>query len=898
MKQVFHLSELHYRSFSTTPDSLTLHTREGAALRIIGFAGHTAQVWFDPAGTFSKPASFAISDERPTGQLLLSEDEQALTASIGPLTLVISKSPLSLTVLQEGKTLFSTAGDGITWQEDGHIALHVTLADGEHILGLGEDNDAYHGRLDRRGTVRDMLTGQTITTGCVTSDIPVTFYMSSAGYGLYVDNSHRARYDVGSTVPDVLSMDFEGGEMLFYIFAGPRFAQILERYTDLTGKPSLPPLWTQGYIQSKCTYRTWEELDEMLATMEAKGFPIDGYVIDADWPSEYVSFEFDERWKGQSPQKIREYHDRGYKLMLSTSGPMIKKDCKLYPSGVDAGIFVTDGKGNTVTCGWYGGELMDFSSPNMHDWIKPLLTRLLEMGVDAWWLDLIEPEGDPVQSVYQGGTRARIHNAFALLNTKLYYEITREFNPNGRPFILGRTATAGIQKHGSSTWTGDVYCDYDTLQAHCPEALNTALSGIPNWTCDTGGFITSSLDNSLQLPSHRFRNDAAAQALLFARWWQFSCFTPITRAHHVGPCEPFAHGPEVEAICKRYIKLRYALLPYIYTYAHEATICGMGVMRALPYVFQDEPQAYECNDEFLFGDSLLVAPVLTEYTNSREVYFPAGTWYDLDDHYRFDGPCTAMVYAPQDRIPLFVRAGAIIPTIPEMRHTDEKPWDPITVHMYPQGETQFTAYLDDGRTTAWQQGEYTLTTYTCKEEATCLTLSIQESNKRFTPKKYCFAVHMKQPPKDVPGYEQVWLRSELDRTGRGWFFDRHHDVLYILSDAPEELSLTVHVMMEERKLYVAPAPQLIYMSGTRIIRQGKASEQEKTREAQLPFLMPPVYLPGKIQLQNYDRGGEQIAYHMLTPGNAGGLFRNDDVNIALSTDVGGGYQLCDISSSE
>lgn len=688
------------QGFTQDNASFTLITNEGPALRVAAFGDGVLQCWFCPNGTFTKPASYAVIDETPHGTLTVAETETHWDIASDQLVLRLHKSPLSFSAHQEGMQLFTAAAESLSWTEDGKLGLHVQLAEHEHILGLGEDNDAYHGALDRRGAIRDMVTGQTIAQGCVTADIPVTFYMSSAGYGLFVDNTHRASYDVGSTRSDVFSMIFEGGEMMFYIVGGPSFRRILSRYTDVTGKPALPPLWTQGYIQSKCDYRTWDEIDEVLTTMREKGFPIDCYVIDAGWMSELVNFVWEDRWEGKSPEKIREYKDKGYKLLLSTCGPMIKKDTKLYQSGVDANIFVTDGKGSTVTCGWYGGELMDFTSPNMASWIKPHLIKLLDMGVDAWWLDLIEPEGDPLQSVYQGGTRARIHNAFALINTKLYHDITREYAPDRRVFILGRTATAGIQRYGSATWTGDVYCDWDTLKAHCPEALNTALSGIPNWTCDNGGFITAALDNALQLPSHYYKNDIAANGILYARWWQLSCFAPITRAHHVGPCEPYAYGPQIESICKRYIKLRYALLPYIYTYAHEATSTGMGVMRALPYVFQQDEKTYSIKDEFLFGDSLLIAPVLEEFATAREVYFPEGIWYDLDYRYQYDGPCTATVYAPLDRLPIFVRAGAIIPTIPEMLRSDEKPWDPMIVHMYPRGQSSFTTYLDDGRTTA------------------------------------------------------------------------------------------------------------------------------------------------------------------------------------------------------
>ncbi len=887
-----HWHDFPRATFHRTPSCLTIASPEGPALRIAAFGADVLQCWFSPSGLFEKPASYAVLDETPHGEILAEEGDTCWEASVGGLSLRLEKQRPAFSVWQDGALLFSSAGEGFSWTEEGKLSMQLRLGQDEHILGLGEDNDAYHGALDRRGTVRDMVTGQTITSGCVTADIPVTFYMSSAGYGLYVDNTHRACYDVGSTQADVLSMTFEGGEMLFYVMGGPSYQKILTAYTDITGKPSMPPLWTLGYIQSKCDYRTWDEIDDVLATMREKGFPLDCYVIDAGWMSQLVNFEFDDRWEGKTPEKIREYKEKGYKLLLSTCGPMIKKNTLLYQSGVDADIFVTDGKGNTVTCGWYGGELMDFTAPNMYRWIEPHLVKLLDMGVDAWWLDLIEPEGDPVQSVYHGGTRARIHNAFSLINTKMYYDITRAYAPSCRPFILGRTAVAGIQRYGSATWTGDVYCDWDTLKAHCPEALNTALSGIPNWTCDNGGFITSSLDESLRLPSHYYKNDKAASGALYARWWQLSCFAPVARAHHVGPCEPYAYGPQIEAICKRYIRLRYALLPYIYTYTHEAAVTGMGVMRALPYAYPQDEMGYRQKDEFLFGDSLLIAPVLEEYATSREVYFPEGVWYDLEDHYRYNGPCTATVYAPLDRLPIFVRAGAIIPTLPEMLRTDEKPWDPIIVHVYPEGESTFTSYLDDGKTTAWEKGEYTQTTFLCREERDRITLSLSESNPLFTPAKYCFAVHMKHPPKGVAGLEWHPRRRALEQAGRGWCYDEHNQVLYAMIDGPRGGQASLCIEQEERELYIAPAPRLEMTDrGLREKREGKAAVRHS-------YLLPPALLPGRVQLQNFDRGGEGAAYHMLTPGNEGGELRNEDVNISLCSDEGGGYQLSHITAGE
>lgn len=905
-----YLRDYSYRSHSLSCGVLSVATTGSAGIQVMMCAPDAFRVYLDPKGSFQKEASYAVEDEtfdysgftledRPDELLIRSED----------CSLRITKSPLRLAFLDPSGYILNEEykESGYGWREDGAVFAHYAIGTDEHFYGLGESNQEFHGRLDRRGSSRDMITGQCITKGCVTADLPVTFFMSTGregrGYGMYFDNTWHSVFDMGKEKEDCCSYYAEGGELLFYFISGPEFSNILDRYTWLTGRPSLPPLWALGYIQSKCTYRDWDDLDEAIALFREKKIPMDCMVIDADWPETMVNFKFDPRFEGKSAERIASHTaEDGVKFMLSTSGPMIKKDSSNFESGLEAGIFAVDGRGNTLTCGWYGGELMDFTAPNMKSWLMPQLKPLYEMGVQAWWLDLIEPEGEPLQTHYHGGPRGKIHNAYALLNTKLYYDIQKEFDPDSRPFILGRTATAGMQKYGAATWTGDVYSHYDTLQAHCPEALNTAMSGLPAWTCDTGGFISAENDPSLNLSSQLYQNDAAAQGLLFERWLQFSCFTPITRSHHVGPCEPFAHSELAESSAAHYIRLRYHLLPYIYTYAKRAQDTGISIMRPLIYGYQKDEKVRDLKDEYLFGEELLVAPVLTEHTTARKVYFPEGRWIDYDYGYEYEGGTEAIVYAPQNRIPVFVKKGSILVMAPDMQYSDEKPWDVITLDIYPDenADSSFVSWLDDGRTTAYEKGEFTTVSYSLLwmrnedsvTEPNSFEIVIKESNRKFVPERYGLCIHMDRAPIDVSGLTGYSHHAKLKSAGEGWYFERLHSLLYILLPADGPLSRHVSVHTAEEPIYKAPAPNLDENG------RPAAEKREEGAAKQMPWLLPPASVPCKLQLENFDRGGEGTAYHMLTKGNVGNLYRKEDVNIKECTDAGGGYMLFSIYPGE
>ena len=741
---------------------------------------------------------------------------------------------------QDGTPLLSRArietGPGGNW------TLTYQVAPGEKLLGLGQDNHN-GGRLDRRGVIRELWAGQQINSGNVTAEYPVPLLLSTGrnghAYGLFLDNVHRQRFDLAKTRADQVRCDVDGGEVDLYVIDGPRLRDVIERYTGLTGRPSLPPLWALGYWQSKCTYWDWHALDEAYHQLHIRGFPVDVMVIDADWPEVITDYVWAKRWKdGVEPaDKIADYARKGVKIVMSQSGPMVRQDSPTYPSGWAAGAFANDGHGNPVECGYYGGKLLDFTHPRLNDWLWPQTRKLVEQGIAGWWLDLTEPEGEPPQTHYYAGRPAEIHNQYSQMCTRSFEGVQLAVHPEQRPFILTRCGSAGLQRHHAAVWTGDIHSDYATLRAHPPEMLNSGLSGFCWWTCDSGGFLVGDYKDD------RF----GAHARLYERWMQFSAFSPITRAHKAGGVpEPYGLGPTTEQGTRHYLQQRYRLLPYIYSYAWEASRTGLPLVRPMPLEYPDAPAR---GDQYLFGRELLVAPVLHEGQANRKVYFPPGQWIDWDYGYEYTGGRDWVMAAPQNRIPVAIRAGAIIPLAPDMQTTSEKPWDPITLEVYPHGKSSFTLYKDDGATFAYRKGKSTTTRIVCEESAggvssagrRHLRLSIDESNKLFTPKRYVARFHLHQSP--------IGQVGSWDPTTR---------VLTVPVEAGAAKHHQIDIDLDGKLLAARVAPVLkadaIDPKGESLGSAGKPT----------PHFFPAPTLPALIKAVNFDNGGEGSAYHSLT----------------------------------
>jgi alpha-glucosidase len=870
------LSCLTCACLRAVPDPVTVQGPGASRLRIEALEPHIVRIWLKPGGDFTRPTSLAMETApdrhsaltQSTGTNGVAVDSGALLVSVDPATLAFGVSSGATPLLEQVRLAAETGG---TW------TLTEKLAPSEHLMGLGQDNHN-NGRLDRRGVIRELWEGQQINSGNVTAEYPVPLLLSTGrdghAYGIFFDNVHRLKFDLGHTQADTLKVDAAGGEIDLYVIDGPRLADVIDRYTSLTGRPSLPPLWALGYWQSKCTYYDWNALDEAYNQLTARGFPVDVMVIDADWPEHVQDYTWAKRWidtaHGLTPQqKIADYAKKGVKIVMSQSGPMIKPDSPNYADGWAKGMFATDGNGNPIQAGYYGGMLLDFTNPKLNDWLWPQTRKRDEDGIAGWWLDLDEPEGEPAQTHYFAGRPPEIHNTFSLLCTMSFEGVQLAVYPEQRPFILSRAGSAGFQRHHAAVWTGDIFSDYATYRAHPPEMLNSSLSGLIYWACDTGGFLEGYYKGDM----------LGAHANLYERWMQFSAFAPITRAHKAGGApEPYAFGLATEQDTKHYLQQRYRLMPYIYSHAWIASKTGLPIDRAMALEFPDDAAAAAVpGDQFMFGSEMLVAPVLFEGQSNRKVYFPSGTWIDWDYGYDYAGGRDWVVAAPQNRIPVAVKAGAIIPMAPDMKNTSEKPWDPLTLEVFPSGKSDFTMYHDDGRSFAYESGDFTVTHFDCDASGTTIRFSVSESNKRYTPTQYRAQFHLRETPVSV-------AIDGADAHG-SWSWDTESRVLTVPFAATAATSHELTVTLDGAPLSARVAPtlvaQVIDPKGEAVGSGGKP----------IPHFFPAPTLPFTVKASNYDNGGEGVAFHTTRAIASPTVYREDDIGLVATSDAGGGYAL-------
>ncbi len=752
---------------------------------------------------------------------------------------------------------------------DNGFILNLKLTENEHIYGLGEDNDIAFGRLDRRGTVRDMLTGQRINQNHVTADFPIPFILSSDGkkhYGFYLDNTSNLTVDIGKTISDKLSINAPAGACDMYFISGDTIPKIVCTYSGMIGRNALPPIWVLGYMQSKCSFWDWEEIDDVILTFKEKRIPLDSIVFDFDWAEFFNNYKWAERWEGKSPEKIKCYREKyGIHFMASNSGPMLKKNSDTYESAVKAGILAHDTDGNTVTCGHYSGELMDFTNPDIDEWIKPQLERIMDDGIEAWWLDLTEPEGDAENTVYHAGSRDEVHNIFSNAASETYHKISQNAYPNRRSFVLTRTGTAGIQRNPTALWTGDIYSEYGTLKAHIPEALNTQLSGINMWTCDTSGFLSPT--NNDDCPYNLYHNDRVEHAQLYERWMQFSCFSPIYRTHHAGgEAVPFRYGDMAFDGMAHYIKLRYKLIPYIYSLYYENYLTGTPIMRPLFWHYPDDKKCYNIVDEYLFGENILVAPVLESQANKRTVYFPEGTWYDFDYDYAYEGGKEYEIYAPQNRIPVFVKAGGIIPVSKETENTRDIDFTTLEAIIYPENCTEFNLFADDGETDDYKNGIFTKTKIICNESENGIEISVNADNDKFCLKELTAHIHVKNKP------VKVALNGKEIKNANRLATVRHScESIYYFDEFSHVLHIKMFFNGTENKLEITNDNSTVYRTFEPFCEEKLAG--------QLPYIYPPAAVPCMIQAIHYDRGGEAVAFHKNNP-DTNGVYRDDNAGIA------------------
>ncbi|MCB2378303.1 hypothetical protein LGH70_11955 [Hymenobacter sp. BT635] len=798
-----------YQSHAYRSGALTIRSTTGATVRVHPWAEGVVRVEYFPAGQpvseiasvsvvqrpyiFDHPARLNrklepyLRNVQPDRSLVRNQP----TALVWPLVtntaqeyvVRIDKKTLRISFDYQGQSLVSEAAGAFqqlpaSGGTAGGMGISFRLTPDEHLYGTGSRALP----LDRRGRQLTLYNEAHYgyQNGEPTLNVSLPTVVSSRGYMLFFDNHTAGTLDLGATEKNTLEYRGEGlNSLAYFLIAGTSYAEILDRYTTLTGKQPLPPRWGLGLIQSRFGYKTEQEMQQVAGRMRRAGFPLDALVLDLYWFGG-TTRQGDFRWQPQQfpdPKRMmRRLDSAGVKTIL-ISEPYVMRTSRNDALVRSQGLVGRDtlGQPYTVESFWAGpATLLDMFRPAARQWLWQQYDRLKQDGVGGWWSDLGEPENQPAAMVYDLGPTRRVHNAYGQDWNSILSEGYAQQYPQERLFNLARSGWAGMQRHSVFPWSGDVSRSWSGLQAQVPILLSMGLGGVGYMHSDAGGFAGSNMD-----------------AELYTRWLQLASLGPIMRPHGVVAPEPYHYPEPYQSIVRRYARLRYELLPYLYTLAWENSQTGTPLARPLNYgetrldpqsVFpllspEEEDQSWgeaarpvptwnwstaasttwgserlaarrarafaasnapaltNVNDQYLLGPSLLVAPVQQPGQRRRNVVLPPGRWIDFYSHQTVAGSQTVGIAAPLAQIPLLVRAGAFLPMAPYVPTTARYRTDTLNVRYYADTsvpESSFTLYDDDGRSGQAAAGQqFTLIAFAGMLRGTQADIEVRQSEGRF-----------------------------------------------------------------------------------------------------------------------------------------------------------------------
>jgi alpha-glucosidase (family GH31 glycosyl hydrolase) len=651
---------------------------------------------------------------------------------------------------------------------DPRVRLFLGTVGEQHFYGLGEGGHQF----DRLGVTRRLWNFQ--ANRGQGADIAVPLLVSQSGYAVFIDNSSNAMVEPGELDgARWLEYSAEPGPFDLYFFGGPDLRSIFGDVANLVGHATMPPRWALGYMQSSRHFHHAEEFHEVTARMREGRHPCDAFIFLSTygsalgWNRMVGHLEFEPSLIPDPPATIKRFHDKHFRV-FSHEYPVLHEQSPLYPEALGKGYLLDHAyprqERSSVNEAVFreGQRFLDFSRQDVRAWWWEAHKPLVEAGIEGWWLD--GGEGPPARTELQGGPGSILHNRYDLLRQQTFAEGEARDNPDRRPYLLCRSGGPGMQRFGAMPWSGDVNTTFETMEMQIRTGLNLAMSGIPHWGTDTGGFYLVGPD----------------EGELFVRWLQFSAFCSIFRAHghtwrrHL----PWSHGEAIESICRRIIELRYRMMPYTYSLVWQAHRLGLPTMRPLVLNYPDDPHVWDLGTQYLWGDDILVAPVTRRGATHWTVYLPEGSWHDYWTQETHQGPRGVTVEAPLERLPLFVRSGAIIPLGPVMQYDGEIEPNEITLLIYPHGQSAFELYEDDGASNAYRNGGHAITTINCHAEAQHLSVRVAapQGDASIVPKarSYTLQVRASKPPVrvDVEGLGTLAKVAQSDRPG--WWHDGKH----------------------------------------------------------------------------------------------------------------------------
>jgi len=706
-------------------------------------------------GRFENDFSYAITKYANSGYNHLEVTEESDKFIITTLKIIchISKKDLRKTIFDAlDNTLICEDELGFHWEESYEfggdiVKMSKKSQSGECYYGLGDkpvDNNL-KGRRFQNWVTDSYAYGR--DTDPIYKAIP--FYTGlhhKKSYGIFFDNSFKSYFDFCQERRNITSFWAQGGEMNYYFFYGPDMSEVVSNYTDLTGKPhEMPALWTLGYHQCKWSYYPESNVKEITSKFRELQIPCDAIYLDIDYMEGFRCFTWSKAYFPDPKRMVKELADDGFKtIVIIDPGIKIDMDYSVFKEGLDNDYFCKRADGPYMKGKVWPGECYfpDFTNPEVRDWWSNLFKELIEdIGVKGVWNDMNEPAvmdvpgktfPNDVRHNYEGNhcSHRKAHNIYGMQMARATYQGLKKFSYPKRPFVITRAAYSGTQRYTSS-WTGDNIATWDHLTIANLQAQRMALSGFSFVGSDIGGFA--------EQPNGE----------LYARWIQLGIFHPFCRTHSSGDHgdqEPWTFGSKITDVVRKFIELRYKLLPYLYTAFWRYVEEGEPVLKSLVLYDQQDSQTYYRNDEFIFGNKILVCPITGPNQKGRRLYLPQGLWYNFWNNTIETGGQEVWVDADLDSMPIFIKEGAIIPQYPVQQYVGEKHIDTLSLDVYyKKGIETSEAYEDANDGYDYKNGGYSLRHFSLLGKDNELVIRQHKSGK-FDSNYKTFKLHLHGVP--------------------------------------------------------------------------------------------------------------------------------------------------------
>ena len=702
-------------------DKLYFTTSNNVVLQLTVVRDSVIRFRYSTTGKFDNDFSYGVTIHASKGYsfLKVTEDETHYIIATKKLICKVEKSSLQVSIYDAlDMVLINQDEIGFHWEESYQYGGDIVK-----MSKVSQKAESYYGLGDKpvdvnlKGKRFENWVTDSYAFGKNTDPIykAIPFYTSihdNKSYGIFFDNTFKTHFDFAQERRNVTSFWAQGGEMNYYFIYGPQMSDVVANYTDLTGKPhALPPLWALGYHQCKWSYYPESNVKEVTSKFRELQIPCDAIYLDIDYMDGFRCFTWDKEHFPEPKRMVKELEDDGFKtVVIIDPGIKIDLEYDVFKEALDKDYFCKRADGPYMKGKVWPGECYfpDYTKPEVREWWSGLFQELIEdIGVKGVWNDMNEPAvmevpnktfPDDVRHDYDGNpcSHRKAHNVYGMQMARATYHGLKKYSYPKRPFVITRAAYSGTQRY-TSTWMGDNVATWEHLAIANNQAQRMAMSGFSFAGSDIGGFAEQ------------------PQGELFARWIQLGIFHVFCRVHSSGDHgdqEPWVFGDEITDIVRKFVEIRYQLLPYLYTAFWKHINNGTPILKSLVLFDQEDPHTHYRSDEFVYGEHILVCPIQEPNAKGRRMYIPRGNWYNFWTDEVVEGGKEMWVDADLDSMPIFIKEGAVIPKYPVQQYVGEKNFDEITLDVYYKiGKEKSELYDDAHDGYDYRKGRYSLRTF-------------------------------------------------------------------------------------------------------------------------------------------------------------------------------------------